>query len=52
MADPEQRLGAALRIIEDYPNLHMGPTISFVLGALCSSRSVWRQRARREDARS
>jgi hypothetical protein len=34
MADPEQRLGAALRIIEDYPNLHMGPTISFVLGAL------------------
>jgi len=34
MADAEQRLGAALRIIEDYPNLHMGPTVSFVLGAL------------------
>jgi hypothetical protein len=27
-------LDAALRIIEDYPNLHMGPTVSFVLGAL------------------
>ena len=30
----EDRLGAALRLIEDYPNLHMGPTVSFVLGAL------------------
>lgn len=34
MVDAEQRLGTALRIIEDYPNLHMGPTVSFVLGAL------------------
>ena len=34
MAEAEQMLGAALRIIEDYPNLHMGPTLSFVLGAL------------------
>jgi hypothetical protein len=25
---------AAFRIIEDYPNLHMGPTVLFVLGAL------------------
>ena len=34
MADAEDRLDAALCIIEDYPNLHMGPTVSFVLGAL------------------
>ncbi len=34
MVDEERRLDAALRIIEDYPNLHMGPTVSFVLGAL------------------
>lgn len=34
MADADDRLDAALRIIEDYPNLHMGPTVSFVLGAL------------------
>ena len=34
MSEAEQRLGAALRIIEDYPNLHMGPTVSFVLGAV------------------
>ena len=34
MVDAEHRLGAALRIIEDYPNLHMGPTVSFVFGAL------------------
>lgn len=27
-------LDAALRIIEQYPNLHMGPTVSFVVGAL------------------
>ena len=27
-------MDAALRIIEDYPNLHMGPTVSFVLGAV------------------
>ena len=34
MAEPEERLDAALRIIEDYPNLHMGPTVSFILGAV------------------
>lgn len=34
MADGENRLASALRIIEDYPNLHMGPTVPFVLGAL------------------
>ena len=27
-------LRAALRIIENYPNLHMGPSVPFVLGAL------------------
>lgn len=27
-------LAVALRIIEDYPNLHMGPSVLFVLGAL------------------
>src|SRR5262245_28928424 len=34
MADAGNSLDAALRIIEDYPNLHMGPTVPFVLGAL------------------
>ena len=34
MAEAEDRLDAALRIIEDYPNLHMGPTVCFVLGAV------------------
>ena len=34
MAEPEDDLNAALRIIEDYPNLHMGPTVSFGLGAI------------------
>ena len=33
MPEVEDRLDVALRIIEDYPNLHMGPTVSFVLGA-------------------
>jgi hypothetical protein len=28
------KLDAALRIIEDYPGFHMGPTVPFVLGAL------------------
>ena len=27
-------LQAALRIIEDYPGLHMGPSVPFVVGAL------------------
>ena len=34
MSEAEETLDAALRIIEDYPNLHMGPTVSFVLGAI------------------
>ena len=34
MAEAEERLEAALRLIENYPNLHMGPTVSFVLGAV------------------
>ena len=34
MPEAEDRLDAALKIIEDYPNLHMGPTVSFVLGAV------------------
>lgn len=35
MPEPEERLDAVLRIIEN-PNLHMGPTVSFVLGAVQS----------------
>ena len=35
MSEPEGRLDAVLRIIEN-PNLHMGPTVSFVLGAVQS----------------
>ena len=33
MPEPEERLDAVLRIIEN-PNLHMGPTVCFVLGAV------------------
>jgi hypothetical protein len=31
---PEPKLLASLQIIENYPDLHMGPTVPFVLGAL------------------
>lgn len=34
MTKIQDTLDAALRIIEQYPNLHMGPTVSFVVGAL------------------
>jgi len=33
MTEPEERLDAVLRIIEN-PNLHMGPTVPFVFGAM------------------
>ena len=40
MAEAEDRLDAALRIIEDYPNLHMGP---FQRGGSVARRYVARQ---------